>query len=203
MEAIEFNVLYRWFLDHAQDAPAWTPEVFSMNRDRFLEHGLVRKFFDRVVAAGIERKLASNDHFTVDGTLVRSLASQKSVERVDGKDEEKAKPRKKTRKKDDDSPDGDGGNAKGKPSRDTDVNWRGERRTNETHRSRTDPEARFARKGNGKEAHLSHSMHVLMENRSGLCLDVKVDAADGKAERRSALLMLKSSRRQASSRTSR
>ena len=187
-EAIEFNVRYRWFLDHAQDAPAWTPEVFSMNRDRFLEHGLVRKFFDRVVAAGIERKLASNDHFTVDGTLVRSLASQKSVERVDGKDGEKTKT---TRKRDDDSPRGDSGNAEGKPSRDTDVNWRGERRTNETHRSRTDPEARFARKGNGKEAHLSHSMHVLMENRSGLCLDVKVDAADGKAERRSALAMLR------------
>jgi transposase len=83
MEAIEFNVLYRWFVDLEQDAPAWSAEVFSMNRDRFLEHGLVRKFFDRVVAEGFDRKLASNDHFTVDGTQVRSLASHKSVERID------------------------------------------------------------------------------------------------------------------------
>jgi transposase len=183
MEAVEFNILYRWFLDLEQDAPAWTPEVFSVNRDRFLEHGLVRKFFDRVVAAGIDRKLSSNDHFTVDGTLVRSLASQKSVERIDGK----------PNGKDDDA--GGGGapaaKASGSPSRDEHVDWRGERRTNETHRSTTDPEARFARKGNGKEAHLSHSMHVLMENRSGLCLDVRMDAADGKAERRSALAMLR------------
>jgi transposase len=209
MEAIEFNVLYRWFLDHEQDAAAWTPEVFSMNRERFLEHGLVRKFFDRVVAAGIEKKLASNDHFTVDGTLVRSLASQKSVERVDGKSDankqvdakDGAKPktwkkRKKNKSKNNKSGDGGAGaKADDKTSRDTNVDWRGERRTNETHRSRTDPEARFARKGNGKEAHLSHSMHVLMENRSGLCLDVKVDAADGKAERRGALEMLKRFRR--------
>ena len=180
MEAVEFNILYRWFLDLEQDAPAWTPEVFSVNRDRFLEHGLVRKFFDRVVAAGIDRKLSSNDHFTVDGTLVRSLASQKSVGRVDGKESGK-----------DDDGGGGGAKASSSPSRDESVDWRGERRTNETHRSTTDPEARFARKGNGKEAHLSHSMHVLMENKSGLCLDVRMDAADGKAERRSALAMLK------------
>jgi transposase len=186
MEAVDFNILYRWFLDLEQDAPAWTPEVFSVNRDRFLQHGLVRKFFDRVVAAGIDRKLSSNDHFTVDGTLVRSLASQKSVARVDGSDGGK------------DDGTGDGEAAKepdGTQSRDESVNWRGERRTNETHRSTTDPEARFARKGNGKEAHLSHSMHVLMENRSGLCLDVRMDAADGKAERRSALAMLRRFRR--------
>ncbi len=182
MEAVEFNILYRWFLDLEQDAPAWTPEVFSVNRDRFLEHGLVRKFFDRVVAAGIDRKLSSNDHFTVDGTLVRSLASQKSVERID----------RRPNGKDDDAGGGGAAAAKssGSASRDESVDWRGDRRTNETHRSTTDPEARFARKGNGKEAHLSHSMHVLMENRSGLCLDVRMDAADGKAERRSALAML-------------
>lgn len=184
MEAVEFNILYRWFLDLEQDAPAWTPEVFSMNRERFLEHGLVRKFFDRVVAAGIDRQLASNDHFTVDGTLVRSLASHKSVAPVgDGKDDGGAGGR------------GAADGAGAPRSRDEHVDWRGQRRTNETHRSTTDPEARFARKGNGKEAHLSHSMHVLMENRSGLCLDVRIDAADGKAERRSALAMLARYRR--------
>lgn len=133
-----------------------------MNRDRFLEPnlkpGMLRKFFDRVVAAGIDRKLSSNDHFTVNGTLVRSLASQKSVERIDGK----------PNGKDDDAGGGAAAaKAGGSRLRDEHVDWRGKRRTNETYRSTTDPEARFARKGNGKEAHLSHSMHVLMENRSG------------------------------------
>ena len=141
MEPVEFNILYGWFLDLEQDAPAWTPEVFSMNRDRFLEHGLVRKVFDRVVAAGIDRKLSSNDHFTVAGTLVRSLASQKSVERMDGKESGK----------DDDASGGTAAaNESGTPSRDEHVDWRGERRTKETHRSTTDPEAHFARKGSGK-----------------------------------------------------
>lgn len=190
MEAIEFNVLYRWFVDLEQDAPAWSAEVFSMNRERFLEHGLVRKFFDRVVAEGFDRKLASNDHFTVDGTLVRSLASHKSVERI-GADKDKHG---------DEGKGGDGGvsaasTTKAQGSRDASVDWRGERRTNETHRSRVDPDARFARKGDGKEAHLCHSMHVLMENRSGLCLNVCMDAADGKAERRAALSMLARFRR--------
>ena len=181
MEAIEFNLLYRWFIDLEQDAPAWTPEVFSMNRDRFAEHALVRKFFDRVVAAGIDRKLASNDHFTVDGTLIRSMASHKSLERIDS----------------DEPKDGSGGAAAktSNPSRDTAVDWRGEKRSNQTHRSTTHPESMLARKGFGKEAHLCHSMHVLMENRSGLCLDVRVDAADAKAERRNALTMLRHHRR--------
>ena len=170
MEAIEFNLLYRWFIDLPADEPAWTPEVFSMNRERFMKHHLARKFFDRVVSEAMDRKLTSNDHFTVDGTLVRSLASQKSIAPI-GKEEE------------DDDADRPAG-------RDTSVNWRGERRSNETHRSKTDPEARLARKSLGTGAQLCHSAHVLMENRSGLCLDIAIDQANGTAERVQALRML-------------
>ena len=168
MEAIEFNLLYRWFVDLPPDEAAWTREAFSMNRERFIEHNLARKFFDRVVAEAMDRRLVSNDHFTVDGTLIRSMASQKSIKPID--DDER----------DDDGPTG----------RDVPSNWHGQRRSNKTHRSTTDPEARLARKGVGKEAHLCHSVHVLMENRSGLCLDIALDEANGTAERRQALKML-------------
>jgi len=169
MQAIDYNLLYRWFLDLPGDEPVWTPEVFSMNRERFARHNLLQKFFDRIVAEAITEQLASPDHFTVDGTLIRSWASQKSLR---PKDEPPA----------DEDPD-DPGNP--------DVDWRGQKRSNATHQSRTDPEARLARKGRGKEAHLCHSGHVLMENRNGLVLAVAVDAADGTAERRCAKAMLK------------
>lgn len=172
MQAVHFNLLYRWFLD-LHDRAVWTPEVFSMNRERFAEHGLVRKFFDRIVSEAVLEELASPDHFTVDGTLIQSWASLKSLKRRDGTEPER----------DDSDP--------GNPT----VNFHGEKRTNATHVSGTDPQARLLRKGKGKEALLYHSGHVLMENRHGLCLDVRVDAADGKAERRSAKEMLKHVRR--------
>lgn len=172
MQAIHFNLLYRWFLD-LHDGPVWTPEVFSMNRQRFADHGLVRKFFDRIVADAVVEELASPDHFTVDGTLIQSWASLKSLTRRDGTGPER----------DDSDP--------GNPT----VNFHGEKRSNATHFSATDREARLMRKGKGKEALLYHSGHVLMENRHGLCLDVRVDAADGKAERRCAKEMLKHVRR--------
>ena len=171
MQAIHFNLLYRWFLDMG-DVAAWTPEVFSMNRERFAEHGLVRKFFDRVVAEAMTEKLASTDHFSVDGTLIQSWASLKSLKRRDDAPEPE-------RKKKDDDP--------GNPTAD----FHGEKRTNKTHVSKTDPEARLARHGKGKEAKLCHSGHLLMENRNGLIMDVRVDAADGHAERRCAKKMLK------------
>lgn len=171
MEAIEFNLLYRWFIDLPPDEPAWTPEAFSMNRERFMKHNLARKFFDRVVAEAMDRRLVSNDHFTVDGTLIRSMASQKSLQPIDRESD------------DDDSGDAPGG-------RDAAANWHGQRRSNQTHRSTSDPEARLARKGYGKESQLCHSAHVLMENRSGLCLDIAIDEANGRAERNQALKML-------------
>lgn len=178
IEAIKFNMLYRWFLDLPVDDPVWTRESFSMNRERFARHDLVRKFFERVVAEAIDQKLVSADHFTVDGTLIRSWASHKSFKPIDSKD----------------SGDGDGSSSSSSSSekgRDVLVNWRGEKRSNATHRSMTDPEAMLARKSNGQAAHLCHSAHVLMENRSGLCLDIAVTHADGKAERRQAKQMLR------------
>lgn len=169
MEHIDFNLLFRWFLDLG-DGPVWTPEVFSMNRERFAEHNLVGKFFDRVVAEALAEQLASEDHFTVDGTLIQSWASLKSLEPRDPDGE--------APDRDDEDP--------GNPS----VNFRGQKRSNATHVSRTDPEARLMRKGNGKEALLYHSGHVVMENRSGLILGAEVDAADGRAERRAAKRLL-------------
>jgi transposase len=179
VDAIQYNLLYRWFLDLPLAEDAWTQEAFSMNRERFELHDLCRKFFDRVVAEGIEHNLVSPDHFTCDGTLIRSLASHKSLAPIDGAAPEK---------KDDD---GDHGGAPRAAGRDKLVDWRGQKRSNATHRSTTDPEARLARKGNGRESHLCHSGHVMMENRSGLCLAVTVDTADGHAERENALRMLR------------
>jgi hypothetical protein len=171
MQSVQFNLMYRWFLDIPGDKDAWTPEVFSVNRDRFAEHGLVRKFFEAIIADAMTEELISSDHFTADGTLIRSWASLKSLKPKDQKDTFDA---------------GDG-----KAGRNPDVNWHGHKRGNATHISTTDPEALLAKKGKGKEAHLCHSGHVLMENRNGLCIDVAVDSADGKAERRSASKMLK------------
>ncbi len=181
MEALEFNLLYRWFVDLPPDAEIWGEKVFSMNRDRFAAHDLVRKFFDRVVTEALKRDLVSHDHFSVDGTLIRSWASQKSLKPIDPGSE-------RDEHDDDDAPSGGGGGGGG---RDVPVDFHGERRRNATHRSTTDPDARLARKGRGKEAHLSHSGHVVMENRSGLCLDIAIDRADGQAERREALRMLR------------
>jgi len=172
MQAIQFNLLYRWFLD-LSDRPVWTPEVFSMNRERFAEHDLVRKFFDRIVSDAVIEGYASEDHFTVDGTMIRSWASMKSLR---PKGEEAG------RKSDDDP---------GNPT----VDYRGEKRGNATHESKTDPEARLRRLGRGKEAHLYHSGHVVMENRNGLCVGVMVDEADGHAERRCAKALVRHLRR--------
>lgn len=164
-EQISYNILYRWFLDMNPSEAVWTPEVFSMNRKRFDEYGLVRDFFDRVVRQAVLEDLVSEDHFSVDGTLIQSFASMKSL-RPMGSDHQKV-----SDGADDDDP--------GNPT----VDYRGQKRTNRTHRSIVDPQARLARKGKGKPALLSHSAHVLMENRNGLCLDIAVDEANGLAER--------------------
>ena len=164
-EQISYNMLYRWFLDMAPSESVWTPEVFSINRERFDKHGFVRDFFDRVVHGAILEGLVSEDHFSVDGTLIQSFASMKSLRPIGTADE----------KVSDSADDDDTGN----PT----VNFRHEKRSNKTHRSLVDSEARLARKGKGKPALLSHSAHVLMENRNGLCLDIAVDEANGYAER--------------------
>jgi len=170
-EACEFNLLYRWFIDWPVERPMWTPEAFSMNRDRFELHDLVRKFFDRLVAEGIIEGLIGDDRFSVDGTLIRSMAGHKSVRAIDGSDDE------------DDGP--------------HDLNgwssFKGKKRGNATHRSVVDPEARLMSRGG--EAHLRHSLHLLTDARSGLCVGLRVDTADGRAERRNALAMLDHARR--------
>jgi transposase len=171
-EQIGYNLLFRWFLDLTPSHAVWTPEVFSMNRERFDRYGFLRKFFDRVVAEAVLEGLVSEDHFSVDGTLIQSYASQKSL-RPKGTQQVNVS---------DGSEDQDPGN----PT----INFRGQKRSNQTHRSLTDPQAQLARKGPGQPAMLSHSLHVLMENRNGLCLDVAVDEANPAAERRQALDML-------------
>jgi len=173
VDAMNWNLLYRWFCDLDPDAAVWDATVFTKNRERFERHGLVQKFFEGVVAAALVKRYASNDHFTVDGTLIQSWASLKSFR---PKDETAAGP-----------PEGGEGNAS--------VNFRGQKRSNETHRSTTDPEARLARKGNSVGAYLCHSGHVLAENRHGLCLDICVAGADGHAERKMAEAMLRRFRR--------
>jgi transposase len=168
MEQIEFNQLFRWFVDLPLEQRAWTPEVFSMNRQRFADHGLIQAFFDALVRQAVVEGYVSDEHFSVDGTLIRSWASLKSLQPKDTP----------TPPEPPDDP--------GNPT----VNFHGQRRTNATHVSRTDPEARLARKGHGEEAQLCHSAHVLMENRHGLCVAASVDAADGQAERRQARALL-------------
>ncbi|MCK4415268.1 MAG: IS5 family transposase [Candidatus Eisenbacteria sp.] len=168
MEQLGYNLLFRWFVGLEMDDPVWVPTVFSKNRDRLLAGEIARSFFEKVLAQARERHLLSNEHFTVDGTLLEAWASQKSF-RPKGQGDPK------------DGPPADRGN----PS----VNFRGERRTNETHQSRTDPEARLYRKGNNVGATLCYLGHALMENRNGLIVDARVSQATGTAEREMAYEM--------------
>lgn len=167
-EACEYNLLYRWFIDWPVEKKMWTQEAFSMNRERFELHNLVGRFFDHVVAEGLAEKLIGDEHFTVDGTLIRSLAGHKSIRPIAALDDEQ---------NDDDDQDCNGWSS-----------FKGGTRSNATHRSVVDCEARLASRGGA--AHLSHSMHLLTDSRSGLCLSMAVDTAEGRAERRNALHML-------------
>ena len=166
-EEIRYNLLYRWFLDLKPDAAVWDHSTFTKNRARFAEHGLMRRFFEGSVAAAIEAEATSDDHFSVDGTLIESWASMKSFRPKDEDDDE------------------DGGDSNRW------ADFRGERRSNATHASKTDPEARLARKGRGQAAILAHSMHALMENRHGLVMDIEIAEANGTAERQCAEKMIK------------
>jgi len=167
MEEIDYSVLYRWFVGLSMDDPIWSPTTFSKNRDRLLASDIASAFFDAVRGQADEAGLLSDEHFTVDGTLLEAWASLKSFRR---KDAEPPPP-----------PD-DPGN----PT----VNFHGESRRNDTHQSTTDPDAQLARKGQGKEAKLSYAGHVLLDNRHGLVANVCATAATGTAEREAALLLL-------------
>ena len=167
MEEIDYSVLFRWFIGLGMDDPIWSPTTFSKNRDRLLTSDIAAAFFDAVLGQARAADLLSDEHFTVDGTLLDSWASLKSFRRTD---------------EDQTTPPDDPGN----PT----VNFHGEARRNDTHQSTTDPDAQLARKGPGKEAKLSYAGHVLLDNRHGLVSNVCVTAATGTAEREAALVLL-------------
>lgn len=158
MEQLDYNILFRWFVGMDMDEPVWVPTVFTKNRDRLLTHAIARSFFERVATRA--HGFMSDEHFTVDGTLIEAWASQKSFQRKD------------------DPPDGDG------------RNFHGQSRTNDTHASTTDPDAKLYRKSNNAEARLAYLGHVLIENRHGLIVNAMATTADGRAERDAGLLML-------------
>ena len=169
MERLEYDLLFRWFVGIGIDDAAWDHSSFSKNRDRLLDGDIAARFLAAVLAQTRVKKLLSTDHFSVDGTLIEAWASMKSF-------------RPKAETDSGDPPLGGG--------RNIEVDFRGEKRSNQTHESTTDPEARLYRKGAGMEAKLCFMGHGLMENRSGLIVDARVTTADGHGERIAALAML-------------
>jgi transposase len=173
-ERLNYDLLFRFFLDMSLDDEAWDQSTFAKNRDRLIQHEVARQFFEEVVRAAKAARLMSQEHFTVDGTLIEAWASLKSFRRKDEPPKDRRPP---------DDP--------GNPS----VDFRGEKRSNKTHESTTDPESKLATKGNGQTAKLSYSGHILMENRNGLCVDVRIAPPSGYAERDEALEMIRRLRR--------
>jgi transposase len=184
-EQLAYNMLYRWFLDMDMVEEPFNHSTFSKNRERLMEHDVAREFFQHVVGQARDAKLMSSEHFTVDGTLIDAWASHKSFQPKDA-ERKKARNRRKTRRRNDRGGKGGGTSGGSNPS----VNFRGEQRRNDTHESKTDPEAKLARKGPGQRAKLSFSGHALMENRNGLLVDLRIQEANGTAERDTALMML-------------
>lgn len=159
VEQMDYNLLFRWFVGLSMDEEVWHPTTFTQNRDRLLEQEISRKFFDQVMAQARKRQILSSEHFTVDGTFIEAWASQKSFKR-----------------KDDQEPPAPGAGGKNEK-----ADFQGEKRSNDTHASTTDPEARLMRKG-GDGAKLVHHAHVLTENRNGLVVAAEVTVATGTAE---------------------
>jgi transposase len=168
MERLEFDLLFRWFVGIGVDDAAWDHSVFSKNRDRLLEGDIAAKFLGAVLSQPCVKRLLSTDHFSVDGTLIQAWASMKSFKPKDGANE----------------PPTEGG------GRNREADFHGAKRSNATHASTTDPEARLYRKGQGKEAKLCFMGHALMENRHGLVVDACLTQADGHGERIAALHMI-------------
>ena len=166
MEQLEYNLLFRWFVGLNMDDKIWDATVFSKNRERLLGGRIVQEFFGQVIEQARSRRLLSDEHFTVDGTLVEAWAGHKSF-----------KPKNSKPGKPPDDP--------GNPT----VDFTGQKRSNETHVSTTDPDARLYRKSHGTESKLCYSGHVLMDNRHGLAVDVRLTEATGRAEREAALDM--------------
>lgn len=168
MEHLEYNLLFRWFVGLGMNEAVWHATTFTKNRDRLLAGDVARGFFGAVVRQAKRRGLMSSAHFTVDGTMVEAWASQKSFRPKQG---------------------GPGGDGPGPVGRNREVDFRGQQRRNETHESRTDPEARLYRKSGSAEARLCYLGHVVTENRHGLLVNVRVTQAHGRAEREAALEM--------------
>lgn len=168
-EQLDYNLLFRWFLDMDMVEESFDHSTFSKNRQRLLEHDVAKKFLTEVVQQARSAQLMSDDHFTVDGTLIEAWASIKSFRPKDEKPEDRPPP---------DDP--------GNPT----VNFHGEKRSNETHQSTTDPDSRLYRKGRNHAAQLCYVGNVLMENRNGLIVDLAIDTATGYAERHGALALL-------------
>jgi transposase len=166
MEQLDYNLLFRWFVGLSVDDPVWDVTVFTKNRDRLLQGEIAAKFLRAVLAQPRVKALLSDDHFSVDGTLIQAWASMKSFRPKDGSGDPPA------------------------PGRNGERDFHGERRSNETHASTTDPEAKLFRKGRGKEAKLCFLGHLVMENRHGLLVDGRVSEANGTAERDLAQAML-------------
>lgn len=167
MEQLDYNLLYRWFVGLNMDDTMWDVTVFTKNRERLLKGNLARVFLQQVVEQARARDLLSEEHFTVDGTLIEAWAGQKSFQRKDGPP----------------SPPEDGGS---NPT----VDFHGEKRGNQTHQSTSDPQALLYKKSRGSESKLSYLGHVLMENRNGLVVDTRLTRATGTAERDAALEMV-------------
>ena len=167
MERMEFDLLFRWFVGLGVDDPAWDHSSFTKNRERLLKGEIAAKFLRAILAQPRVKRLLSSEHFSVDGTLIEAWASLKSFRRKDGGDQ-----------------DGDG------PGRNAERAFHGEKRSNETHASTSDPQARLYRKGDGQPARLCYIGHALMENRHGLVVDGGASLATGKAEREMALKLL-------------
>lgn len=166
VEQLHYNLLFRWFVGLAIDDLVWDHSSFSKNRDRLLDHAVIEAFFAEVMAFAEKQGLLSDEHFSVDGTLIKAWASHKSFQPKD-------------------EPPADGG-----AGRNAEADWRGKPRSNDTHESTTDPEARLYKKSDKAEAILCYQGHVLIENRHGLVVNAQASLADGFAERESALAML-------------
>jgi transposase len=166
MEQLDYNLLYRWFVGLGVDEPVWVPTVFTKNRDRLLEAAVARKFLAELLNHKEVRALLSDEHFSVDGTQIAAWASMKSFQAKDGSSEPPS------------------------PGRNGERDFHGEKRTNETHASTTDPEAKLYRKGKGKEAKLSFVGNAMTENRHGLVVETELGEASGTIEREAAKTML-------------
>lgn len=201
MEQMQYNLLFRWFVGLGIDDPVWVPTVFTKNRDRLLTTDIARQLLAAILADKAVKPLLSDEHFSVDGTLIQAWASMKSFQPKQTAADTEAQAG------DDAGPGEDGSattSAKAAPNQDkaapaaeaapagrnAEVNFHGQKRSNETHASRTDPQARLYRKGPGKEAKLCFMGHALMENRSGLIVDACLTEASGHAERVAALAMI-------------